>query len=280
MTLRLQFCRARPLLLGITLAALMALPITPTQSQDNPVVAKVNGVEIRVSDLALAEEDLGQGLPPQIQADPNAKRDYLIGYLTDVILVAKAAEEKKVGDQNDFKLRLAYARNKLLMEAQLQAEAKAALTDEALKAVYDDAIKQMANDFEVRARHILVPTEAEAKAILEELKKGTDFAELAKQKSKDPGAAAQGGDLGYFTKEQMVPEFAEVAFKLEKGQISDPVKTQFGWHIIKVEDKRKKPPPDFAQVKDQVATYVARKAQAEFITKLRAAAKIERLDKK
>ena len=88
------------------------------------------------------------------------------------------------------------------------------------------------------------------------------------------------GDLGYFTKEQMVPEFAEVAFKLDKGQLSDPVKSQFGWHIIKVEDKRKKPAPDFAQVKDQVETYVQRKAQADFITKLREGAKVERLDKK
>ncbi len=103
----------------------------------------------------------------------------------------------------------------------------------------------MGNEQEVRARHILVPTEDEAKAILAEVKKGTDFAELAKQKSKDPGAAAEGGDLGYFGKDQMVPEFAEVAFKLDKGQVSDPVKTQFGWHIIKVEDKRTKPVPEF-----------------------------------
>ena len=113
--------------------------------------------------------------------------------------------------------------------------------------VYDDAVKQMGNEQEVRARHILVPTEDEAKAILAEIKKGTDFAELAKQKSKDPGAAAEGGDLGYFTKEQMVPEFAEAAFKLDKGQVSEPVKTQFGWHIIKVEDKRTKPVPEFEQ---------------------------------
>ena len=275
---RFQPRLALPLLLGIALTTLAALPIVPASAQDDPVIAKVNGVDIRQSDLALAEEDLGQNIPPQAQGD--AKREYLIGYLTDVILVAKAAEGKKIADQNDFKTRLAYARNKLLMELQLQAEAKVAVTDQALKAVYDDALKQMADEFEVRARHILVPTEAEAKAILVELNKGTDFAELARQKSKDPGAAAQGGDLGYFTKTQMVPEFAEVAFKLEKGQLSEPVKTQFGWHIIKVEDKRKKPAPDFAQVKDQVTTYVMRKAQAEFITKLRQGAKIERLDKK
>src|SRR6185437_14889226 len=219
-----------------------------------------------------AEEDLaGQNLPPE----PEAKRTALIAYLTDVILVAKAAEAKKIGDTPEFKGRLTYTRNKLLMESLLQAEAKTAVSDEAMKKVYDDAVKQMAGEQEVRARHILVATEDEAKAIIVELKKGTDFAELAKQKSKDPGAAAEGGDLGYFTKEQMVPEFATVAFKLEKGQVSDPVKTQFGWHIIKVEDKRTKPVPEFDKVKDQIETYVERRAQAEFIHKLQETAKIE-----
>jgi peptidyl-prolyl cis-trans isomerase C len=210
----------------------------------------------------------------------DAKRDYLLQYISDVILAAQAAEAKKVNEQKEFKGRLAFMRNKLLMETLLQEEGKAAVTPEAMKKVYDEAAKQMGNEQEVRARHILVPTEEEAKAVLAEIKKGTDFAELAKQKSKDPGAAAEGGDLGYFTKDQMVPEFAEVAFRLEKGQVSDPVKTQFGWHIIKVEDKRTKPVPSFEQVKDQVSTYVERKAQAEYIAKLREGAKIERLDKK
>lgn len=267
----------RPAMLGFAVAA-MLFAAAPARSQDDPVIAKVNGVEIRQSDLTMAEEDLAQNIPPQIQGD--AKKDYLVAYLTDVILVAKAAEAKKVQDTKDFKARLSYNRNKLLMESILQSEAKAAVTPEATKKVYDDALKQMGDEQEVRARHILVPSEDEAKTILAELKKGTDFAELAKQKSKDPGAAAEGGDLGYFTKDQMVPEFADVAFKLEKGQLSDPVKSQFGWHIIKVEDKRKKPAPDFAQVKDQVETYVQRKAQADFITKIREGAKVERLDKK
>jgi peptidyl-prolyl cis-trans isomerase C len=162
----------------------------------------------------------------------------------------------------------------------LQQEGKAAMTPEAMKKVYDEAVKQMGTEQEVRARHILVPTEEEAKAVLAEIKKGTDFAELAKQKSKDPGAAAEGGDLGYFSKEQMVPEFADAAFKLEKGQVSEPVKTQFGWHIIKVEDKRTKPVPEFDKVKGQIETYVQRKAQADYIAKERETAKIERLDKK
>jgi len=267
--------RLRAGVLGVFAAAVLIAQ--PAWSQNDPVVAKVNGAEIRQSDLALAEEDLGQNAPAM---DENAKRDYLIAFMTDIILAAKAAEAKKVPDQKEFKSRLAYTRNKILMETLLQAEGKAAATEQAMRKVYEDATKQMAGETEVRARHILVATEDEAKKILEELKKGTDFAELAKMRSKDPGAAAEGGDLGYFSKDQMVPEFAEVAFKLDKGQMSDPVKTQFGWHIIKVEDKRAKPAPTFEEVKDQVQTFVTRKAQAEYITKLREGAKIERLDKK
>jgi peptidyl-prolyl cis-trans isomerase C len=162
------------------------------------------------------------------------------------------------------------------METLLQSEAKAAINDAAMKKVYDEAIGQMKKEPEVRARHILVETEDEAKAVVAELKKGADFAELAKTKSKDPGSA-DGGDLGYFTKDQMVPEFSEVAFKLDKGQLSDPVKSQFGWHVIKVEDKRERQPPEFDKVKDQLESYLVRRSQAELITKLRAEGKIERV---
>jgi peptidyl-prolyl cis-trans isomerase C len=163
------------------------------------------------------------------------------------------------------------------MEALLGSVGRTAMTDEALHKVYDEAVKQMPGEQEVHARHILVPTEDEAKAIEAELKKGADFATLAKQKSKDPGAA-EGGDLGYFTKDQMVPEFADAAFKLDKGQISDPVKSQFGWHVIKVEDKRTKPTPTYDEVKGQIENYVAHRAQAELVEKLRSAANIEHLD--
>ncbi len=249
----------------------------PAYSQADPVVAKVDGVEVRQSDLALAEEDLGQNIQ-ELQGD--ARRDYILSYVTDIILAGKSAESKKYAEQKDFRTRLAFMRNKLLLEMILNDQGKAAVTDQAMKKTYEEAVKQMSGEQEVRARHILVPTEAEAKTILAEVRKGTDFAELAKQKSKDPGAAAQGGDLGFFNKEQMVPEFAEVAFKLNKGQVSDPVQTQFGWHIIKVEDKRAKPVPEFSAVKDQVEAFVMRKAQADYIGKLRQSAKIERMDKK
>jgi peptidyl-prolyl cis-trans isomerase C len=257
------------------MAALMlaAAPQGHAQQAQDPVVARVDGTEIHESDLAIAEEDLAAGLQ---QVPQEARRDYIVTVLADMILVAKAAEAKKIGDTDDFKRRMAFARTKLLMEQLLQAETKTAITEEAMRKVYDDAMGQAKKEEEVRARHILVETEDEAKAVLAELKKGADFATLAKSKSKDPGSS-DGGDLGYFTKDQMVPEFAEVAFKLEKGAISDPVKSQFGWHIIKVEDKRTRQPPEFDKVKDQIETYLARKAQSELITKLRATAKIERI---
>jgi peptidyl-prolyl cis-trans isomerase C len=241
----------------------------------NPVLAKVNGAEIRQSDIALAEEELG---PSLAQMDPATKQENLLAFLIDMKIVAKAAEDKKIENSDEFKKRLAFARNRLLMDNLLASEGKAATTEDAMKKVYEEAAKQITGEQEVHARHILVETEDEAKAVAEELKKGADFAELAKKKSKDPGAS-DGGDLGFFTKDQMVPEFSTVAFALESGKISDPVKSQFGWHIIKVEEKRNRKAPDFDQVKAQIETYVARKAQADYVTKLREAAKVERMDK-
>jgi peptidyl-prolyl cis-trans isomerase C len=263
---------------ALAAAALFAVasPLAAS-AQSDPVVAKVNGTEIRESDLTAAEEDIGAQLPPMA---PEAKKDYLITYVGDMILVAKAAEAKKLGDTDEFKRKLALARTKLLMEALLQNEAKSAVTEDAMKKVYADAIKDIGNEQEVSARHILVESEDEAKTIAADLKKGGDFAAVAKDKSKDPGSKDSGGDLGFFTKDQMVPEFAEAAFKLDKGQVSDPVKSQFGWHVIRVDDKRSKQPPAFEQVKDQIENFVQRKAQADLIQKLRADAKIEKLGEK
>ena len=254
--------------------AVLLLTGLPLRAED-AVLAKVNGSEIRQSDLALAEEELG---PSLAQMDPATKKENVLAFLIDMKIVAKAAEDKKVENSEDFKKRLSFSRNRLLMDSLLASEGKAATTDEAMKKVYEDASKQITGEQEVHARHILVETEDEAKAVEDELKKGADFAELAKKKSKDPGAS-DGGDLGFFTKDQMVPEFSAVAFALEPGKISDPVKSQFGWHVIKVEEKRKRKAPDFDQVKSQIETYVARKAQADYVGKLREAAKVERMDK-
>ena len=262
--------------LGLAAASFLSLALlaAPVRADDK-VLAKVNGTEIKQSDVTMAEEELA---PSLAQMDPATKDENVLAFLIDMKIVAKAAEDKKIADTDEFKKRLNFTRNRLLMDSLLAQEGKAATNDAAMKQVYEDASKQISGEQEVHARHILVETEDEAKAVKAELDKGADFAELAKKKSKDPGAS-DGGDLGFFTKEQMVPEFSAVAFALEPGKISDPVKSQFGWHIIKVEEKRNRKPPEFDQVKGQIETYVTRKAQAEYVGKLREAAKIERMDK-
>jgi peptidyl-prolyl cis-trans isomerase C len=277
-----------PLRAGIIAAGLvLVLTGGPARADDvDPVVAKVNGTEIHQSDLTVAEEEAGQ-LPPM---SPNAKKDYLVQFVTDMILMSQAAEAKKMGDTLEFKRKLAFNREKLLMEQLLQKAAKEALTDKAMHDVYDEAAKQMGQEQEVHARHILIraaagddkaskEAEDKIKAIIVRLKKGEDFTKVASEITEDPSGKANGGDLGYFSKEQMVPEFSDTAFKLDKGQISEPVKTQFGWHVIKVEDKRVKPVPPFDEVKPQIENYVQRKAQAELVTSLRAGVKIEKMYK-
>ena len=277
-------------LVAAAAAAILAGSVLAASAQTAPdtLIAKVNGIEIHESDLALAEEEVGDNMP---QGNDDAKRDYLVGFLTNMIILAQAAEEKRLQDDPDFKKRVAFARNKVLMETLLQTEAKKSITDQALHAVYDDAVKQMNSEEEVHARHILFrvadwkdekaakAAEEKAKGVIERLKKGEDFAKLANELTEDPSGRKDGGDLGYFTKDQMVPEFAEVAFKLDKGKFSEPVKTQFGWHVLLVEDKRKKPAPQFDQVKPQLERFVVRKAQMDLVSKLRAEAKIERFDK-
>ena len=181
---------SRAIALGTIAALLIVLPVASGCSKDNSneassasdPVARVNGVDIGQSDLTLAEEDVGDDMK---SASPEAKREQLISYLADIILVTQAAE-KKLADNADFKRRLTFLRNKLLMGFGLQDEAKSALTDEAMRQVYEEAVKSMGGQEEVRARHILVDGEEEAKAILsEQIKNGADFATLAKEKSKD-----------------------------------------------------------------------------------------------
>ena len=238
------------------------------------VVATVNGVEISDDEMNQAREDVGSTLPKQM--DDKAREKALLDYLIDVKLVTQKAVADKLDKAPDFDKKLAYYREKLLMESYLGKVAKDGSTDAALKATYDEAAKANKPEPEIHALHILVPTEDEAKKVEERLKAGEDFGKLADELSKDPGS--KGGDLGWFTQDRMVPEFAQAAFKLEPGKVSDPVKTQFGWHVIKVLEKRQHPFPPMAEVKDQLEHYVAQKAQSEAIVKLREQAKITRAD--
>ena len=238
------------------------------------VVATINGADITDEDVAVAMEDLGPTLPRELDAAQRAS--YVLDYLIDTKMVAQKAVADKVADQPDFQRKLAYYRDKALMESVLGTVAKDSSTDAAMHKVYDDAAKAQKPEPEAHASHILVETEEQAKAVIARLKAGEDFAKVAKEVSKDPGS--EGGDLGWFTKDRMVPEFADAAFAMEPGQLSAPVKSQFGWHVIRLDEKRTRPFPAFEAVKDQVARYVVQKAQADLITGLRKDAKIDKMD--
>lgn len=247
-----------------------AAPAEPTK-----VVARVDGVDITEGDLALAGADAALQVPGVAEAQ---KRDLLIGYLVDLKIGARAAETARIGEGADFARKLAYARDKALLDEYLDQEAKKAVTPEAARKLYDETVKAITPEEEVRARHILVETEDDAKKAHARVKGGEDFAKVAEELSKDPGSKGEGGDLGFFAKDRMVEPFADAAFKLAPGQISDPVKTQFGFHVIKVEEKRTKPVPTFEETREQIDTYLGRKAQQDLILALRQKAKVERLD--
>jgi peptidyl-prolyl cis-trans isomerase C len=256
---------------AIGLVALMTAAVAPAQAK---VLAKVNGVEITDEDLKLAMEDLGPGIPQQLEG--KARESYVLDFLVDEQLVVQKAQADKLAETPDFAKKMAYLRDKALMETLLGNVAKAAATDAAIKATYEEAAKNQKPETEYHAHHILVPTEEEAKKALARVKGGEDFAKVAGEVSKDPGS--KGGDLGWFTKDRMVPEFGDAASKMKPGELSEPVKTQFGWHIIKLDETRPKVFPPLDQVKDQVSRYVVQKAQSELVVKLREGAKIERTD--
>ena len=260
---------------GLAFAAALTFGAwSATAHADSKVLAKVDGAPITADDVADAMTDIGPGLPEKLEGAEREK--YVLDYLIDLKLVAKKAVDEKLDQTPDYARKLAYFKDKLAMEALLGSVAKAATTEENERKAYDEAKAKQPDEPEVHARHILLASEDEAKAALKRVKGGEDFAKVATELSKDPGG--EGGDLGWFTKERMVPEFAEAAFKLAPGQISDPVKTQFGWHVIKVEEKRMKTFPPFDELKDQAAHFVAQKAQSELVTELRGQSKIERFD--
>lgn len=280
----------RPLALSVSSAVLLAgaalaqapttVPPAPAQTPAaartaDPVLARVMGVEIRQSDLDTADEDLGP--QPTQGMNPDQKRDYLLSFMIDLTIASREAERRKLQDEGEFARKLAYQRTKLLVETLLAQEARTGVTEAAMRRVYDEQIGRVPPTEEVRARHILVETEDEAKAIIAQLRGGGNFEALAKEKSKDPGGA-EGGDLGFFTREQMVPEFATAAFGMNAGQTSQaPVRTQFGWHIIRVEEKRQRPAPTFDQVKGQIEEFLTRRVQGELVQRLRTGAQVERL---
>ena len=237
-------------------------------------VAKVNGADITSAELAFAEAEVGAeiaGLPPE------SRRRVLVEYLIEAHLFADEASKDNLTAGKEFQDRLAYYKLRAMRDAFYEKKVRGGVSEAQARAAYDEQVGKLKPEPEVHARHILVKTEEEAKDIVKQLRAGADFNELAK-KSSDGGSAHSGGDLGYFSRGQMVKSFEDAAFALEPGQISDPIKSEFGWHVIKVEDKRNKPAPSFEEVKDQISASLVQAQLKDTVQKLRASAKVEVLD--
>jgi peptidyl-prolyl cis-trans isomerase C len=259
-----------------TAPAATAVPVPGDQGAlpSSRVVATIDGVPITEFDLAAAEPDMQQALA---QFPQDAQMAALVKGVIDIRLMAKAAEAAGLDKEPETAHLLAYVHDRALRNAYLTAKLQAAVTDETLKARYAAAVAKFVPQDELHAEHILVNTEEEAKAIIAQLDQGGDFAAIAKEKSTDTGSGAAGGDLGFFGQNApMAKPFVDAAFALEVGQYTKtPVKSDFGFHVIKVLEKRKSSPPSFEESKDGLSRTMAREIILAEIDKLHAAAKIE-----
>ena len=257
---------------ALMLGAMIALAsYLPAHAKEDKVLARVGDVAIHQSELALAEAEVGA----ELASIPEDKRKaVLLRYLIDTQLLANAAKDTKLDQEPIFKMRAKYYQRRALRDTYFERNVRNAVTDAEAKKVYDEHFGKAKPQEEVRARHILVDSEDDAKEIVEQLARGDEFADLAKEKSKGP-SKTRGGDLGYFTKGRMVKEFETAAFALEKGEVSEPVKSKFGWHVIKVEDKRMKPQPSFESLKDRIKSQLIQQKSEETLEKLRKDSKVE-----
>lgn len=268
-------------LVALTSGAAFAQDATPAAPEPavaaDPaaVVATVEGQDVTEGDLALALQGLEQQFA---NLSPEQRRAAALSALIEIRLLAAKAEEEGLDDGEEFQRQMNFLRERALHSAFIEQEVAASVTDEEVRARYDQEIANTPPANEVRARHIIVDSEEKAKELITELDGGADFEELAKANSTD-GAASQGGDLGYFGQGQMVPEFEQAAFAMDVGDHSaEPVKTQFGWHVIKVEDKRQQQPPAFEQVGPQIRSILLRERYFQTVEEIREAADIEIAD--
>jgi len=267
-----SFPRALLVCCGLAAGSLV-FPAGFAHAQQDKVIASIDGKNITEADLAQAESELDAQFS---RLPPEKRRAAALSALIEIRLLSARAEAEGIDKQPDFQRELEFLRQRALHSALVQSEVAAKVTDAEVRARYD---KEMANTpptNEVHARHILVKTKEEAVAIIKQLDGGADFQKLANEQTADPGGKTTGGDLGYFGPGQMVPEFEKAAFALEVGTYTkEPVQSQFGWHVIKVEDKRAQQPPAFDTVKDQFRSLVLREKYFDLVKSLRSAAKIE-----
>jgi peptidyl-prolyl cis-trans isomerase C len=266
------------LLLASAIAFFAAVPAHAQEQQalsgENKTVAVVNGYEIKTSEVRMAFDDV-IGQLPNIPA--KLRYPFVVEFLVERHLLAQLASKEGIGESDDYKRRLAAYQAKALRDSYLAQKIGPAITEDEIKAAYADESKKLEQTERARARHILVATEKEALDIKARLAKGEKFEDLAKQYSLD-GSKDYGGDLGYFTAPEMVPEFSKAAFAMKAGEISDPVKTDFGWHIIRLEDLKKGAAQPFDQVKGAIRNVLVRQKVQAQLAELRKTAKVEVLD--
>ncbi len=264
-----------PLRVGIMALAISLGLSAAVKAQEDKIIATVGEKPVYQSELDFAVTDLD----PQFERLPvEQRRAAAFAALLDIKLIAQQAEAAGMGEGDLFQRRLDFLKDRALHNAFFQSKIASTITDENVRARYDKEVAATPPEQEVSARHILVDSEEQAKAVVAELDAGKDFIELAKEKSTGP-SGPQGGDLGYFTRGRMVPEFEEAAFKLEPGAYTkEPVKTQFGWHIIKVEDKRDTPPPAFEQVVEQMRRVLLQEQYVAVLEEAREKLKVEVTD--
>jgi len=247
-----------------------------TPANSDPILAKVDGKAVHMSDVRDAVGHLPQramSIPPQ------TLYPLVLNKIIDSMALAAEAHRTGIDKDPDVQHQVAAADQQALATAMLEKGIAPLITDDALHARYQAEIASKPAEDEVHARHILVNDEATAKKIIAELNKGADFATLAKQYSKDPGAAARGGDLGFFKKGEMVPAFADAAFALQTGKITQtPVHTQFGWHVIQVLARRRAQQPTFEQARDGLRQHIAEEYEQKAVAQALAQAKVERFN--
>lgn len=241
---------------------------------EDKTVAVVNGYEIKASEVRMAFDDVIGQLP---NIPRKLRYPFVVEFLVERHLLAQLANKEGIGDSDDYKRRLAAYQAKALRDSYLAQKIGPEVTEAEIKLVYDEESKKLTETERVRARHILVASEKEATDIAAKIGKGEKFEDLAKQYSLD-GSKDYGGDLGYFTAPEMVPEFSKAAFALEKGQTSEPIKTDFGWHIIRVEDRKMGVAQPYDQVKGAIRNVLVRKRVQERLAELRKVAKVDILD--
>lgn len=249
------------------------------EEKKGPYLAKVGSARITQTDLERELKNLPD-FAQKIFEDKGGKEKFLDELIKKELLYQEAL--KKGLDKNAEYLRKVEDFKKITLIGQLlekEIESKAKVSDQDVKDYYEKHKEDFASVSQIRASHILVKTEEEAKKVLGRLKKGEDFAKIAKKSSIDPGSAKNGGDLGFFSSGQMVPEFEAAAAKLKVGEISEPVKTQFGYHIIKVTDKKLGKPVEFEKVKNLISQHLSAEKQKEvfdsYIEELKKTYKVE-----